>query len=32
MGDFVRQVEFRGNLLILRSETNNLITWERVSK
>jgi hypothetical protein len=31
-GDFVRQVEFRGNLLILRSETHNLITGARVSK
>jgi hypothetical protein len=33
MGDFVRKVEFRDNRLILRSrDTNNLITWERVSK
>jgi hypothetical protein len=32
MGDFVRKVEFRDNRLILRSETNNIITWERVSK
>ena len=33
MGDFVRKAEFRDNLLILRSQdTNNLITWERVTK
>jgi hypothetical protein len=32
MGDFVRKVEFRDNRLILRSETNNTITWERVTK
>ena len=33
MGDFVRRAEFKDNRLILRSrETNNLITWERVSK
>jgi hypothetical protein len=32
MGDFVRKVEFRENLLILCSETNNTITWERVTK
>jgi hypothetical protein len=31
-GDFVRQVEFRENRLILRNETNNLITWEQVGK
>jgi lipocalin-like protein len=31
MGDFVRKVEFRDNLLVLRSrETNNLIVWRRV--
>jgi hypothetical protein len=30
-GDFVRRVEFRDDLLVLRSrETNNLITWQRV--
>jgi hypothetical protein len=29
MGDFVRHVEFRDNLLILRSETNSVITWDR---
>jgi Lipocalin-like domain len=33
MGDFVRKVEFRDNRLILRSlDTNNLNTWERVTK
>jgi hypothetical protein len=33
MGDFVRQVEFHDNRLILRSlDTNNLNTWERVTK
>jgi hypothetical protein len=33
MGDFLRKVEFRDNRLILRSlDTNNLNTWERVTK
>jgi hypothetical protein len=32
MGDFVRKVEFRDSRLILRSETNNVITWERVTQ
>jgi Lipocalin-like domain len=33
MGDFVRKIEFRDNRLILRSlDTNNVNTWERVSK
>ena len=32
MGDFVRKVEFRDNRLILLSETESRITWERVSK
>jgi Lipocalin-like domain len=30
MGDFVRRFEFRNDLLILQSETNSTITWQRV--